>query len=559
MISLDMKSETKTSSSSPLSLSTPSDKPTLSFSELLKGVSDKKNDKVIQNGSLILSLDTKERVVKDSNSISKSDSLLSLLKNEERLVPKSLEEPLELNPKITSTLTTKEMKVLISEAKDYLKGKIENSDDFKKSQIKELPKTLKGLVEVAKTFGIDISKISLEEVKAHAQVKPQADIVKNAEIKTNSTLELREVAQDKKVPASEVKEAALDKKVVAPEVKEAAQDKKVTAPEVKEVAQDKKFAAPEIKEVAQDKKVAVSEPKEIKAQTQQVADKIKTAPAFQPEQLKEIKNDEKFIQVQKEVKATPLFKAHTAVEHTTTEQIVQVKASNTLKVEQKTPKDKADETLKLLLRGEKPSMSNPSLTADFSVATAKVIATTAASDAAKSLETLLHGDSSSESGVSSTKAEALTTHKADSFEVKLNEAKQMIKYLSNDVKTAIEDYKSPFTRIKVQLNPQKLGEVDLTIVQRGKNLHVNISSNNTAVNTLAMNANELRVQLNNSGINNATLNFSDNAQNNQNTQQQQQQSRQNERQANEEYSYFDKEETNEEVLSSLEIVVPQYG
>ena len=51
--------------------------------------------------------------------------------------------------------------------------------------------------------------------------------------------------------------------------------------------------------------------------------------------------------------------------------------------------------------------------------------------------------------------------------MKLNEAKQMIKYLAPDVKSAIEDYKSPFTRVKLQLNPQKLGEVDLTIVQRG--------------------------------------------------------------------------------------------
>ena len=135
----------------------------------------------------------------------------------------------------------------------------------------------------------------------------------------------------------------------------------------------------------------------------------------------------------------------------------------------------------------------------------------------------------------------------------------MVKYLSHDIKTAIEDYKSPFTRVKVQLNPQKLGEVDLTIVQRGKNLHINLSSNNAAINTLAMNANDLKVQLNNSGINNATLNFNSNAQSDNSQAGQQEHQRQQQQRADEEYNYFESQEGNEEVLSSLEIIVPHYA
>jgi len=171
----------------------------------------------------------------------------------------------------------------------------------------------------------------------------------------------------------------------------------------------------------------------------------------------------------------------------------------------------------------------------------------------KSVEQLLRGDV----GAEVVKTDTQKIADVDSFEVKIKEAKQMVKYLSQDVKTAIEDYKSPFTRIKVQLNPAKMGEVDLTVVQRGKNLHVNLSSNNTAINTLSMNVNDLKVQLANNGIQNATLNFSNTSQGNeQNTQQQH---RQNERQAREEYNYFENEEQNEEILSSLEIVVPNYA
>lgn len=240
-------------------------------------------------------------------------------------------------------------------------------------------------------------------------------------------------------------------------------------------------------------------------------------------------------------------------EHTT-EQLVQTKQ---FKTEEKTPKQKADETLKLLLRGEKPSLSTQVITPDFSVANAKVLAPNAPTETAKSFEQLLRGEE--KESTTASKLDGLTAHKADSFEVKVNEAKQMIKYLSSDVKSAIEEYKSPFTRIKIQLNPQRLGEVDLTIVQRGKNLHVNISSNNTAINTLVMNANELKTQLSNNGINNATLNFSNNSQGDNSPSGGQQQSRQNEQRAREEYNYFGEEEANEEILSSLEIVISHYA
>lgn len=165
MISLETK--TDVAASSPISLSTPDEEPNFSFSELLKGAS-KKDDKVVQNGSLVLSLSDEKDIKTSSKSSSKSDTLLSLLKgskDSENLVVEQTKEPLELNPKITDTMTSKEVKALISDAKQYLKSKILESDGYKQSQIKELPKTLRGLATMAKNFGIDVSKLSLEEVK----------------------------------------------------------------------------------------------------------------------------------------------------------------------------------------------------------------------------------------------------------------------------------------------------------------------------------------------------------------------------------------------------------
>jgi flagellar hook-length control protein FliK len=48
----------------------------------------------------------------------------------------------------------------------------------------------------------------------------------------------------------------------------------------------------------------------------------------------------------------------------------------------------------------------------------------------------------------------------------------------------------------MKLNPEKLGEVEVTLVQRGNNVHVNIqSSNANSVAFLAHNATELKAQL----------------------------------------------------------------
>ena len=170
MILIDTKPETA-NSSSPLNLSNSEKKPTLSFGELLKGVTLKKDDKVIQNGALVLSLEGDTKETKESPKSSKKETLLSLLKTADKENVKG--EPLELNPKITENLSVKEIKTLIAGAKKYLKDKIVQSDEYKNAQIKELPKTLKGLSELAQKIGIDVSKITIEEVQVKAPVKEE--------------------------------------------------------------------------------------------------------------------------------------------------------------------------------------------------------------------------------------------------------------------------------------------------------------------------------------------------------------------------------------------------
>lgn len=478
MITVDIKPQSPSSVSDK---STKDDTPSsgLSFSELLRGVGKESESKVVQNGALILSLE-EETAGTDTKKSSNADILLGLLKGDKS---ESNSLALELNPALTKNLTPDELKTLVKDAKNYLRDKIIQSEGFKKAEIESLPRTLKGLAQVAKKFGIDVSKITLEEVQTQS--------------KTVSKVAL-------KIEDSELANAE-------------------TPEPVKPV--HKKLKA------------------DVKQQVSDINDEI----------LRDAKSDVKVSVAPKEIKSTPLFKAQVSSE-LTTEQIVNAKIN---RVEEKTPKTKADETLKMLLRGDKASKKESGFTADFSVATARVIAPTATTNVSKNLESLLRSDAQD---IVSQKVDGLNIPKADSFDLKLHEAKQMTKYLSQDVKTAIEDYKSPFTRIKVQLNPQRLGEIDLTIVQRGKNLHVSLSSNNAAINTLALNANDLKVQLTNNGINNASLNFNNNSSDsNQSGFGQQQQNSQHGRDAKDEYDYFDNEEKNEEILHSLEIVVPNYA
>jgi len=477
MISLENVTTTSTSSS-PIVSQEETSSLTLSFSELLRGIGTTKETPTAQNGVVVLALDSEQE-----NQASKPDTLLSLLKTtdsldgEEDLLLDSSSSAEDVN---LDKLSSSELKTLMKDAKNYLKDQIVTSDGFKKSEADSLPKTLKGLAQVADKYGIDVSKITLDEIQVDSKTA------------TQTSLELKKGFQN-------TKERSITRETTS-----------------------------------------ISE-EEIVDLDSKLQDKSKT-----------------------DVKSSALFKAQGSKE-ITTEQFVQTRLSSSNPAESKTSKQKADDTLQMLLRGEKSTKSDSGLTVDFSVATARVIAPQATTETRSSLESLLSGEekesSSSTATSTSSKTDSLTVSKADSFEVKLNEAKQMTKYLSADVKTAIEDYKSPFTRVKVQLNPQNLGEVDLTIVQRGKNLHINLSSNNAAINTLALNANDLKAQLSNNGINNATLNFNNNSQSSDPSFSggQQQQNPQQGRDANREYNYFENEEQNEELLNSLEIVVPYYA
>jgi len=126
--------------------------------------------------------------------------------------------------------------------------------------------------------------------------------------------------------------------------------------------------------------------------------------------------------------------------------------------------------------------------------------------------------------------------------------KESLNQFASDFKEKVEAYKPPIMKVELALFPKSLGEVDVTLLTRGNNLHVNISSNTTTMTLFTQNQAEFKNALINMGFTNLEMNFSD-----QRHKEQQHNSK------NNGTSFFD--DTSEEALAdttSIELVVPRY-
>ena len=128
--------------------------------------------------------------------------------------------------------------------------------------------------------------------------------------------------------------------------------------------------------------------------------------------------------------------------------------------------------------------------------------------------------------------------------------KESLNQFASDLREKIETYKPPIMKVELTLNPRNLGEVDVTLLTRGTNLHVNISSNSNTMSLFTQNQAEFKNALVNMGFTNLEMNFSDQQKN----QQQQQNNRQNNNQSFDELTG----ETSNETMASIEVVIPQY-
>ena len=488
--------------------------PTLSFADLLKNVG--KKDDAMSSGVAILALqdhqedlvlaDTQTDKAKQQDTMQVLSALLSnqptknlselkeepvLNEQDEKSTTKGLDalkklllnkETTEqesfytLNPEATKDLTTNEVKYLIHKAKQYLKEQITKQVSLTKEEVAALPKTLKGLLDVAKKLSVKIEHITYDKVA-------KDDVA--LELKTTQKRSPQEV---------------------------------------------------DLKQQTNNKQTKTKQQQQVQTKTT-----VKTTQKVQGESLQTFQTKTETL------KGVPLFKevVVTSKQPITTQEIIATKKSS-----KQTKQTEKNTLLRTLLTNEQKKGVQVKKTEQnlFGVSAKPLpqesVQTQEEQSKNKALEELLKNSETA-------KPKVVQTQEQNQLQQKIGEAKQMVRYLSQDIKQAIEDYKPPFSRIKVKLNPQKLGEVDLTIVQRGKNVHINLSSNNAALNLLSNNITDLKVQLNQNGIQNASFAFNS---------QSQEQQKQNEHQKQRQQKHYlhNEEEQQEELPLSLEIVVPRY-
>jgi len=116
-----------------------------------------------------------------------------------------------------------------------------------------------------------------------------------------------------------------------------------------------------------------------------------------------------------------------------------------------------------------------------------------------------------------------------------------------DFKEKVEAYKPPLMKVKMQLNPMGLGEVDVTIINRGNNLHINVNSNQNTIALFSQNQAEFKTSLINMGFSELSMNFNENGKNPKDNQQSKKS-----RELDENFEEFEADSEN------FEIVTPRY-
>ncbi|MGX3098394.1 flagellar hook-length control protein FliK [Helicobacter sp. 23-1046] len=137
-------------------------------------------------------------------------------------------------------------------------------------------------------------------------------------------------------------------------------------------------------------------------------------------------------------------------------------------------------------------------------------------------------------------------------------ARETIKTFAQQIRDEVKNYKPPITRILLELHPQNLGKVELTISKRGKDLVLQVLSNQNAITLFSQNQVELRTNLNQMGFENVDMNF--------NTPQDGQ-GEQNAKQDSQSQEFAQSADTSEEenqgnknsLSSVMEITIPRYA
>ncbi|WP_158656895.1 flagellar hook-length control protein FliK, partial [Helicobacter bizzozeronii] len=103
---------------------------------------------------------------------------------------------------------------------------------------------------------------------------------------------------------------------------------------------------------------------------------------------------------------------------------------------------------------------------------------------------------------------AHNAHLESKSPIQAPQIKETLKNFATTLRQELLDFKPPITKLSMELNPDKLGKVDVVIQQVGKNIQVSVASSAPVSALLSSYQNELRQNLAQMGFSDVNLSFS---------------------------------------------------
>lgn len=105
-----------------------------------------------------------------------------------------------------------------------------------------------------------------------------------------------------------------------------------------------------------------------------------------------------------------------------------------------------------------------------------------------------------------------TAESATKIEHKIFDAKETMRHFASHLKQEIQNYKPPLSKITIELQPANLGGIEVSIISQGKNIQIQLQSNQQTINLFIQNQSDLRNALAQIGYENVAMSFSNGSQ-----------------------------------------------
>jgi len=160
------------------------------------------------------------------------------------------------------------------------------------------------------------------------------------------------------------------------------------------------------------------------------------------------------------------------------------------------------------LETPKPNTPPPTSERDNSLSTKDTTLKSLSELSQNSSQSNSQGESSSQEKGSDSSLMNRENIKAAQQQLKTPQLRQTFNTFAQDFREQVEQYKPPMMKIQMALNPKNLGEVEVTLINRGNNLHVSFTSNTQTLSLFVQNQAEFKNALVNMGFTNLEMNFS---------------------------------------------------